>query len=116
MKKGVKCKKPSAVSPDEFREIKRRLGLRHVDIAWLMGVSLNQSWMWGAGRARVPQSLRLLLLALGDGSITPGWLARNIPRPVPRGREDYDASRPWINPAVDQSDDARLIANKNSAI
>lgn len=71
------------LTTEQYRAKLQRLGLRQVDIAWLMGVRGRHAKRWSAGETPIPQSLCLLLLALEQGKIKPRWLRKHIDRPIP---------------------------------
>lgn len=72
----------------EFDALLKKLGLRQVDVAWMMNVSGNRVCTWGR-KNPVPQAAVLLLRALETGRITPTWLRRQIPFPIPYNRDEW---------------------------
>jgi transcriptional regulator with XRE-family HTH domain len=66
------------MTPQEFRAILKRHGLRQADAAYMAGVNTRQACGWANGENRISQSVALLLIAYDEGVIEPEWLARKI--------------------------------------
>jgi len=71
------------MTTEQYRETLRRMGLRQVDVAWMMGVTGKQSKRWATGKSPVPQAVHLLLLAMEQYRISPTWLRKHISDPIP---------------------------------
>ena len=76
------------MTADQYRKTLRKMGLRQVDMAWIMGVTQRQSRRWAEGSSPVPRPVGLLLLALHQERITPTWLRKHIDEPIPYSSAD----------------------------
>lgn len=76
----------------ELVAMMKRLGLRQVDVAWMMGSCIRQVSRWMTGHNPVPQSVSLLLQAFEGGKLTPRWFKRRIAIPMPWSDLDYSPS------------------------
>lgn len=74
----------------EYCNTLKNMGLRQVDMAWIMGVTQRQSRRWAKGTSPVPRPAILLLVALHQGRITPQWLRKHIDEPIPYSSLDKD--------------------------
>lgn len=77
------------MTTEEYRALVRRLGLRRVDIAWMMGVTVRQSQRWWCGTSPIPRSVELLLKAFALGKLKPRWFRKHINEPVPYSDATY---------------------------
>ena len=71
------------MTTEQYRAILKSMGLRQIDVAWIMGAKVAQCKRWASGASPVPQAAALLLLALRHRRITPTWLRRYISKPIP---------------------------------
>ena len=71
------------MTTEEYRETLRRMGLRQVDVAWIMNVTGRHAKRWASGHTPVPQAVFLLLLAMEQYRISPTWLRKHISDPIP---------------------------------
>ena len=71
------------ITTEQYRALLKSMGLRQIDVAWMMGAKVAQCSRWATGVTPVPQAAVLLLLALRAQKISPTWLRHHIPKPVP---------------------------------
>ena len=76
------------MTTDEYRDTLQRMGLRQVDVGWIMGVTGRQSRRWANGQSPVPQAVHLLLLAMEQYRISPTWLRKHISDPIPYNTQE----------------------------
>lgn len=77
------------MTTEEYQALILRLGLRQVDIAWMMGVTGRQSQRWWCGASPIPRSVELLLIAFAEGKLKPRWFRKRIKEPVPYSDASY---------------------------
>lgn len=66
------------MTPDQLKEIMRKLDFTSADVAIVMGVTRRTPQLWLAGRNPIPQSCAIVLLALLDNKVTLEWLVDQI--------------------------------------
>ncbi len=80
----VKARHLGLLDPQEIRDLRRSLGLTQRELSALLQIG-GKSWTrWETGRERPSRSLNVLLRALRDGRIDPGYLRTLQPRGRPR--------------------------------
>jgi DNA-binding transcriptional regulator YiaG len=66
------------MTPDQLREIMRKLDFNTADVAVLMGVTRRTPQLWLTGHSPIPQSVSILLRAIKDGLIPLEWVEDRI--------------------------------------
>lgn len=59
-------------------ELMNKNNLSREDLASLSGKSVRQVYSWTSGLFSVPRSVAILVLALDEGLISPGWVVSAI--------------------------------------
>lgn len=77
------------MTTEEFQLLVLKVGLRQVDIAWMMGVTVRQTQRWWCGTSPIPRSVELLLKAFATGKLKPRWFRKHIKEPVPYSDATY---------------------------
>jgi hypothetical protein len=68
------------VTHTQLLAIMARHGLSREDLAAIAGKTTRQTYSWTTGIFAVPRSLAIVLYALDEGKIDPGWIVKAIRR------------------------------------
>jgi hypothetical protein len=66
------------MTPEKLVTLMTRHGMTREDLASIAGRTTRQTYGWTTGQSSVPQAVAILLRALDEGKIDPGWLLRAV--------------------------------------
>jgi hypothetical protein len=66
------------MTPEKLVTLMDRHGMTREDLAHIAGRTTRQTYGWTTGQSSIPQVLAILLRALDEGKVDPGWLLRAV--------------------------------------
>ena len=66
------------MTPDQLREIMRKLDFNTADVAVVMGVTRRTVQLWQAGSSPIPTSVDIVLHAIFEGLLTIEWVEERL--------------------------------------
>ena len=80
---------------DQYRKVLARMGLRQIDVSWIMGVTGRTGQRWANGSTPVPQAVGLILWALEQDRISALWLRKHIKDAIPYSHNKWRGGKWW---------------------
>jgi transcriptional regulator with XRE-family HTH domain len=66
------------LTPEQLKEIMRKLDFSTADVAVVMGVTRRTVQLWLAGKSPIPTSVDILLYAIFEGLLTIEWVEERL--------------------------------------
>ena len=66
------------MTPEKLVTLMTRHGMTREDLAYIAGRTTRQTYGWTTGQTSIPQVVAILLRALDEGKVDPGWLLRAV--------------------------------------